>query len=69
MGNPFEEFKKQIHAHKVEESGWEEVDGPMRCMHKDCGKTAKTGLYSSVAKILTWACPDGHENRLDNFEA
>ena len=65
MRNPFSEMAGGDLTEQVE---WEEVGGAFSCNERGCYKTANEAKYSESKKLLTWVCPAGHTNRIEDFK-
>jgi len=62
VGNIFEQI-----ASAVPEGG-EEVGGVFSCQEQGCWDVVEDAVYYPDAKLLTWACDNGHQNKVEDFE-
>lgn len=64
MRNPFADLGKPSLTEEPEE-----VEGGFSCQTARCYTSpVNTAKYIRKIKVLTWECPDGHINRIEDFE-
>lgn len=51
----------------IADEEWEEVSGAMSCQHAGCYGVATIGKYNEKNKLLTWACPEGHLSKIEDY--
>lgn len=51
---------------QVEE--FEEIEGRFTCQERGCWEPTHEAMYFNDAKLLTWKCPKGHINKIEDFE-
>jgi hypothetical protein len=60
-------YKELFGESEVEDGDYEEVGGAMACQRPSCQQVAVEGKYYYMDKVLTYTCPDGHQNVLDGI--
>ena len=64
MRNPFADLGKPRLAEQPEE-----VEGSFSCQTARCYTSpVSEAKYIRQIKMLTWVCPDGHVNRIEDFD-
>jgi hypothetical protein len=45
----------------------EEVEGTFSCQKRGCYERATVATYFDKEKLITWKCPEGHINSIEDF--